>query len=435
MSADTVLPPLQARPDVPTDIAGLVRHCVDVYDAAAHLEASGFGDSFARRAGVGDSFEHARLLLAGRPPVGTDVHEGPRPQECSLEPALYRVLVMISGVVICLVTLPPGSPAWLFFLAGAAGWLGGQSVSAATWRGLGTGSRTVAARNARDAIVVAALCGAALALVTGEVAILLWIGWSISAAVLVILSNSRALALAVAVAAAGVGAAAVMGGHQAGLYAATAAVVVAAARAAAVLARERIAAHRSRGCWASMGWAVIQTAGQLCVLGTILAVVGSTAFAAVAIAGLAAGAVTDPVIELAHQRVRRAVAKPASWARGRRRTATIGILAVIAALTVPALVMLVGLIGFGTVGSPYLVLGGTLLVAALTAATGMQLRAGSAPAAARTSVAMAALTAGTPYIAAVGLMPIDAVLALIAGTAVIAATVTAARVLSRPELW
>ena len=69
-------------------------------------------------------------------------------------------------------------------VVGAAGWIGGQVVSAATWTALGHGGRPAAARTATRVGSATIAVAGVVALATGFVHVLVWAAWGAAAAVL-----------------------------------------------------------------------------------------------------------------------------------------------------------------------------------------------------------------------------------------------------------
>ncbi len=416
----------------------LAAQAVDVYDTLAHLEASGLGDAAARKAGHSDAFEHARMLLdevrrrADRLADGT-----PPATRLALGAALRRVVTMLAGVPVCLAATPPGTSDAAYFLAGALGWLAGQTVSAATWHGLGTGQRAAAVAGATRYGAGILLAGVIASAAIGRPSVLAWMVWSMAASVLIILTPTRSLATWAAAAGLVCLAALLSGAPAVALSASVLAVAVAGWQAVAVLARdgEQPRLRTARGAGRAVVLAIAQTLGQLTVLGVLLLSVSGPAFVAVAIAGLVTGASADPLLEVAYARVRGIVANPVSWRAGRRSTGLIGGQAILSIIVAAGLALLSSE-WIRPSGIPALLgCAAITLVGGLTAGCGLLLRAGSADGAA-TLAAVAALGTVTAYLVCLAghTSPAAALLAVGLGISLISAAL-AVSLLSHPSAW
>lgn len=432
-----------AGPDAVVDLDEVVRMAVDVFDATAQLESQGYGDAVARRHGFTDTFEMADLLFGAAPPLRE------RPSSSQLATAMIwawgRMVVLVSGVLLSLASLPQQADPQLVFVAGAAGWIWAQATSAGVWQGLGTGHRKVAATIAVTSAPVLAVLALAVSLVAHSYAPLLWALWGMASSVLVILRPGARVVLFVAVGAVLTVIVSAVS-HTAGVVTACTVIVAACLGAAAVLRAEGGVIHRpSRAAVATQCMGVMQAAGQVTVFGVVLVLVGSDAFTAVAVAGLVAGATADPILELAYSGARRVVALPTSWQAGRRITALLGVVGVLLVVLVAACTA----VAVRTWLSPHTALLAIVLaacmVAGVTAGTGLLLRAGSTAGAmvlALTFAVLSLIALTLHYFdsqadtATVLLLPTvqSVALALSLGALLIPA-VLAARCLSHPSAW
>ncbi len=419
-----------AVPDLGTAVGG----AVDVFDAVAHLESRGYGDTVARRLGHEDTFAMASSLMAeGNAPVQGATGRALRRD---LITAFGRMVVMLCGVAISLSCLPAGVGQVRVFIAGATGWLCGQAISAGVWHGLGTGHRQVAAWVAVHLapVLTAVAVGASLAI--DSPAPLLWAVWSMSASVLVILRPGWALVTSCSWAAVvTIAATLLLPDARFGV----ACTMVALVAVAAVVVVWIDGGRRARVPAGAIGSAVlgsVQAAAQIALLWAVLQLVGDASFLTVAVAGLVAGAISDPILELAYSLVRQVVRHPTSWRVGRRTTALLGIVAVIAVVGCSMLTAWVLRSHLAPDIDARPVLMATCLVAGITAGTGLLLRAGSSVGA----MVLALLGAGAA-LTTLGLgeygQVVDISLALLmicAGTLALTAVI-AARHLSHPSAW
>lgn len=145
---------------------GLVDRAVDHFDVAAHLEAAGFGDAFARRHGAADVHDYARALPALPPDTPEPISVRPR----SRREGWVRALLLLAGAVVMALCAPAaaavGADLSLTIVAtGLTGWVLGQLVGFVTWRRAGLGDPAGAARRtvATAAVVAAPLLGGVIA--------------------------------------------------------------------------------------------------------------------------------------------------------------------------------------------------------------------------------------------------------------------------------
>lgn len=145
---------------------GLVDRAVDHFDVAAHLEAAGFGDAYARRHGAADVYDYARAL----PALPPDTPEPLSIRTRSPREGWVRALLLLAGAVVMALCAPAavgagagaGANLSLTFIAtGLTGWVLGQLVGFVTWRRAGLGDPAGAARRsvATAAIVSVPLLG------------------------------------------------------------------------------------------------------------------------------------------------------------------------------------------------------------------------------------------------------------------------------------
>lgn len=415
------------------DMGESVHYAVDLYDTAAHLESQGYGDSVARQRGFGDVFDMARDLMGER--RARHKRRAPRGLGAMVTPALGRMLVLVAGVLISLAVLPAGSSHVQVFVAGAVGWLCGQAVSAGIWRGLGT-SRSLAAKTALTSAPVLLGLAAAVSLGAWSWAPLLWAMWSVAASVLVIMRPGPKVVL-MAIAGAALSIAAGRYEHALGMACGAAAIALACLGALMVLRREGVRRGRPDGAiLKAQLLGLLQAAAQLLVLGLVLIMIGPTVFVAVAIAGLVAGSLSDPILELVHAAVRHLASFPLTLRAGRFTTAILGILGIVVVMAA-ALLTAVLVRDIFAPDEPLLpVLLATALVAGLTAGTGLLLRAG-------TAVGAMGLAMGVAALAAMGeaafffniRSDVTLTLEILSLLAVVATAWLAARHMSHPSAW
>lgn len=423
-----------AAPQTSVDHMGAaVQHAVDLYDAAAQLESQGFGDAVARRDGFRDVFEMAGGLMgntrsrrAKRPATGV---------RSMLVAALGRMLVLFSGVVISLAVLPPDAAPGEVFVAGAVGWICGQAASAGIWHGLGT-ARHLGAGIALTASPILLAMAAVMVLATASWAPLLWALWSISASVLVIMRPGIRVVLFAVL---GAWTAWALGQvwHPMGMVFAIAVILVACAVAVRViLAEGGVFARPSWPMLAAQFMGAVQAAGQIVVLGMVLLMIGPTVFVAVAIGGLVAGALSDPILEAVHAGVRHIASFPLTLRTGKLLTALLGICGTAGVMAAAVLTSIVVRDLFAPEEELLPVVLATCLVAGVTAGTGLLLRAGTALGAMLLALGEAAFGAVGEGLLYFNIHP-DMVIVLwvLAISSVLATSWLAARNMSRPAAW
>lgn len=137
---------------------GLVDNAVDHFDVAAHLEAAGFGDAFARRHGAADVYDYALALPALPPDTPEPLSVRPR----NRREGWVRALLLLAGAVVMALCAPAaagvGSDLSLTIIAtGLTGWVLGQLVGFVTWRRAGLGDPAGAARRSVAIAVIVAV--------------------------------------------------------------------------------------------------------------------------------------------------------------------------------------------------------------------------------------------------------------------------------------
>lgn len=413
--------------------ATLIESAVDVYDAAATLESQGYGDAVAKRVGHSDIFALASHLL-DEGATQTSQRSAGRLMRGVLW-ALARMAVLFSGVVLSLACLHPNSAPSLVFIAGAVGWMSGQAISAGIWYGLGKADRVFAARIAATSAPVVAALALAASLIVNSPAPLLWSVWGIASSVLVIFRSGGKL-LVLSLLGAGLTWLCGQASHDAGVVMSSTMIVVAALAAIAVLRGEK--GQLGRLTVKAVGMqllAVVQAVGQIVVLAAVLVRVGPTAFVTVAVAGLIAGALSDPILESTHALVRHVVTHPRSWRAGRRLTGLLGV-AGICLVVLSSLGAATGLHGTLAPSADLIVIElATALVAAVTAGTGLLLRAGSALGAMLLAVAAAAATVAAVMPGPIGSHSDVEVLAMLGILALSLACALGMKFLSHPAAW
>lgn len=313
------------RRPTPEDAAAIG---VDLWDVTAHLEASGFSDRAARAAGHASTAGWAQQLLGERDPAPRGrTRRGRRSARSHLLwAALGRAVVMLAGVVICVSTMPRESVEVVVFVIAAAGWLTAQVVSAALWHGLGRGPRGDAVRGAMITCGIMVLLGIATWIALREPTVMIWVLWACSAPLLVTLRPGPLLVALVGIAGALSALAWTFGAYWQVLVLAVGATALASV-AAASAAGEAIRTARSRivpGTVGAVTVALIQTLAHLGLLLVIFLRIGPGAFAAVAIAGLVAGVLADPLFAVARIFGRWVSSHLTRWFPGRTLAGAIG---------------------------------------------------------------------------------------------------------------
>lgn len=381
------------RQRIATDSREVLGQAVDIWDTVAHLEADGRGDALARAHGHRDIFSHTAALIDDLEFRFSGMSARlPLTLRDNLGAAFRRVVIMVSGAMLCLTAIPAQAGEWTVFWAGAAGWLSGQTVSAAIWHGLSTGRRDAAAKAALVTILSSLALGLVGSLIIGGTSVFLWSAWGAFASAVVILRPSGRLHWGVLLAAAG--ALFLQSMHFTVLATCLSVVTIASVgvTAASIMLPELLdrSVKAVPGMGRAIGLAVVQTLGQVSVLGILVIVVGPPGFYAVAVAGLIAGAAADPLLEIGYAAVRHVVNNPTSWQQGRVSTALVGV----ASMT---MIVLAGVVGVAILlhdrnPTPQLwqlSLSAIVLTSALTGGTGTLLRGGSALGAALAAVATA----------------------------------------------
>lgn len=438
MSADTIVPELQSTKWVP-GLDGVSLHsAVDSLDLATRLEASGYGDAAARYRGHPDVFAHAESLFLsshsqrhanwGR---RRDLHRRTHP----ILDAAQRAVVILGGVGLSLAMTPKSEPVWAFVASGAAAWITGMAVGAATWRGYNAGSSAKAVKAgmpfAALFIVLALLSGG----LSGTSTPFWWTLWAVSANLLVILAPGLWLTVSSAVAGASL---LVLSGPQPGFAAAGAHVVtmVAAIAAVYVMAQHfEPAPEVDLGpVRQAVGWSMLQSGSQVGVFLAAMWALPSHLSIPFAIAGLCSGAIADPGLETARVLSRRAVSSMQEWARGRRYTRWVGAVASISIVAVGWLTLSLTA-DFHSSAEVIEALAATSLVSALTVGTGILLRVGR-----DRGAALWALAAGLGMAAAVTIGHVDdrtrvAALLVLGLAVLVTAAATVAHTLSQPSTW
>lgn len=355
-----------------TDLAG---SAVDLFDAAARLESRGYGDAAAARLGHPTVFELAETVLRRARPtrVGLETrNSGERAWT-----VLGRLIVLAGGVLMSLACLPAQASVELLFIAGAAGWVSGQTVASGTWSAMSSSGRTAAATAAAFWTVAVLMPALAAGFVLGSPVPLLWAMWGAASAILLILEQTGRVAGAVALAATVTGVGVVIS-DRVGLVFAVCSISGALVWAALLL--RRIGSRAELPSWSTVGAAILgaaQSLAQVAMLLIVLLLVPLDSFAAVAIAALVVTALTDPVLGAVHAAVRWLVARSTAWVRGRRLAGLLGAwgLLVIVACAALAGVLIGDLLAPGQDNWP--IVTATALLATLAMGTGMLLRVGA----------------------------------------------------------
>lgn len=426
-----------------SEAADAVRRGVDVWDMTAHLESNGFSTSVARSNKVPSVFELARRMRA-LVSVDTSLGAAEAAKRTSVLAAILRSVVMVGGVIICVSTLPKASEMTVFAIA-ASGWLAGQAVSAVIWYAWARGDRPDGVRAGVIAGGVMLLAGVAAAVAVQEWTLLIWVGWAAAIPTLQVLVPGWRLTIRVLLG----GAVCALAWLSArgiwwpqpdarlfGLVSAAvltiAAIGVACWRVRRELSRTTALGHPGTG--PALAVALVQTLAQLGLLLVLFQVVGASAFGAVAVAGLAAGVLADPLFAGARRWSEWVVRSSTSWVVGRLKIAIGGVLAVVVMLIASAQTAELML------SDPYriylnepTILMATVLAGAVIAATNVLLRTGAAVGAMLVAVVAALVTAAALLLLDESIHSL-ALFAVMIGASIFAALAAAER-LSHPRAW
>lgn len=360
--------------------------------------------------------------------------------------AFQRSLMMLGGVIICVTTLPTGAAEGIVFAIAAAGWLAGQLVSAAVWFAWSRGRLSDGVRAAAVSGALVLFAGILGAVASQQWTLLVWVGWAIAIPVLQLMVAGWRLTLGVIAGAAVAGLAWLSAekiwwpqpsAEQVGLAASAVATVLAVGGATLLVVRElrSVETRDFPGTNRAIMVAGTQTAAQLAMLLVIFYQVGPDAFGSIAVAGLAAGVLADPLFVAARVWSRQVSRRSTSWHLGRLLIGVVGVIVV--ALMVWASMQVAVLL----LARPFMIflnaeaiLMAAMLVGALIAVTNVMLRTGSAISAMVTAILTALATAATI------LVPVDAPIfnTMLAGLLVVVLVTfsfTTAERLSRPASW
>ena len=421
------------------ELAASVDNTVDLFDAAAHLESMGFGGRSSVRHGYASTFAHAdalvRTRLAGAVVLtGRERTDEVRTWRRAWSQALARSLTMLCGVLICIATVTSHNTNAVF-TAGAVGWLAGQLVSATMWQGLSSASRLKAKVNGACVGSVSLLLSAGACLVVDSWVPLLWALWSCAISALVVIGSPVQLLVAVLPCAALTGVLLVVEPGAATVVSRVIVVGFAAVTGYIVTSAAREQQQRARSLAREvlhpvLAWSTLQTLALITQLMVLVAHVGNAFTLPMAIAGLAASAACEPVLDSALLGAKRLAFLTDSWRQLRWMTAGLGILAV-------GLVCGVGLIAAfcmlaaagGDRNDAHVFLPAVLITALATTGSGVQLRTGNA-------LGAAAVAAGSLAVVLVCLPAGDAV-GLLLASLVLFVTVSAvtARRTSHSANW
>lgn len=435
----------QQNPSTTLPGLGNVARSVDVWDAAAHLESNGVSTAVARQQGFTSVFDFARKAT-GQVEPDRSLGAPETRQQLSMVAAFQRSLMMLGGVIICVTTLPTGAQEGIVFAIAAAGWLAGQLVSAAVWFAWSHGRLSDGVRAAAVSGSLVLFAGIIGAVASQQWTLLVWVGLAIAIPVLQLMVAGWRLTLAV------VGGAAVSGlawlsaesiwwpqpsAEQVGLAASAIATVLSVGGAALLVVRElrSVETRDFPGTNRAIMVAGTQTAAQLAMLLVIFYQVGPDAFGSIAVAGLAAGVLADPLFVAARVWSRQVSRRSTSWHLGRLLIGVVGIIVV--AVMVWASLQ----VTFLLLARPFMIflnaeaiLLAAMLVGALIAVTNVMLRTGSATGAMVTAILTALATAATV------LVPVDApifntMLAVLLVVVLVTFSYVTAERLSRPASW
>ncbi len=364
---------------------------VDPWDAAAHFESGGTSLRVANERGFDSVFDLAGAAAAGLDRgqlAASRAARTPRPP-VSLVAAVLRTLIMLATVATCVTSLPRDADEITVFAIAAAGWLSGQAVNSGVWYAWGVGRKPDGLRTGLVTACVVGVLATVATVVTGQWDLLIWVGFGVATPLLVLTANLWLLTLALGL----VGAACVVSyfarlgypwappwtsslGAPLAVAATAGAVVLGLALTAWKIRRE--GASRQRGALIAIAIALLQTVFQLAILLQIFLGIGAGAFGSVALAGLASGALADPLYTLQQAWTRHVVTRSSSWRLGRMR---IGL----AAVVVTALIIAIaGVVVWVALSDPYKiylnepsVIVAAMVASAVIAATNVLLRTGS----------------------------------------------------------
>lgn len=408
---------------------------VDVFDLTAHLEAQGIGLAAAKSRGFDDQFVQAEVAFAqyGNQHAHTVTDNASLNVVYRLIAALGRTLSIICGVLVCLATVHDASVQTII-VSGALGWMTGQAVSAAAWHGMSSGKIDNAARNLVTSTLIIVPLAAAFSLWANAGVAMLWVVWSIASATLMVLRPGRRSVLTT-VALGVVASLALLTTPHIALWVALICIVVITSEAVQLIVNV-LSGHTwvafTTPLIVAAATAMAQAACQIGLLLLVLDIVGPSAAPAISISGLIAGAVADPVLEVAIMRVSSLTSKLASWSRGIWGTGAVGVLAVLATGGIAAVAsVVVTVLWFSYLSMDVVV--GSVIIGTSVAATGALLRVGLAVQALTLAsiVSVVSLVLWT----ATGDLSTVTRLAAIAVVATTLSTVWAARALARPASW
>lgn len=405
-------------------IADSVGNTVDLFDAAAHLESMGFGGRSSQRHGYADTFAHADALVRTRMAGAVVLTRRERTDQVrrwkrAWSQALARSLTMLCGVLICIATVTSHNT-HAVFTAGAVGWIAGQLVSATMWQGLSCASRLKAKVNGACVGSASLMLSAGACLVMGSWVPLLWALWSCAISALVVIGSPVQLLGTVLPCAALTGVLLAVEPSAAVIVSRVIVVAFASATAYIIVTAARQQQRRARQFVREvlhpvLAWSTLQTFALITQLMVLVTHVGNTFTLPLAIAGLAASAACEPVLDSALLGARRLAFLTDSWRQLRWTTAGLGVLAVV-------LVCGVGLIAAfcmlaaagGDRDDAHVFLPAVLITALATTGSGVQLRTGNALGAAAVALgSLAVVLVCLPAGDAVGLLLASLVLFVI----------------------
>lgn len=421
------------RPAAPKSVEEITADAVDSYDAAARLESQGYGDAVARSLGYVGVFDLAEQLLAGQSaPVPN--RNKPKWGQSSLR-AAGRLLILFSGVAICLSVLPLGASIALMFISGATGWIWTHTTSAGIWQGLAKGDRPLAASIGVTSTIPLMVVAVLISLAVGSPAPFIWGLWGVASSILVIMRPGLKITVIIVLSAAVTLWAGSMN-HEWGMLVGTVAVAGAMLDAVWLLIRSSgRPIWLSRSAMVALGLGMLQAGSQVFVFYILLQMIGPVSFVAVAVAGLIGAAIADPLLDFVQLGAQHVAGRMTSWTGGRL---LIGAAGAVSAVVIVALTALIAVAVHASLapGNPRLpVLLATLLVASVTIGASMFLRAGSSAGAAATGVLAAAAVyiAQQAYVFPVGHL-VQALLFL-AITAILGAVAVTAYRVAQPAYW
>ncbi|MCA1783997.1 MAG: hypothetical protein ABR551_14495 [Gemmatimonadales bacterium] len=364
-------------------VSGMVEGAVDLFDAAARMESRGHGDASAVRLGFADVFAEAYTLDLPIP-VGRDVATHPAR---GYHDAWCRAILLGASALMCLSIIPPHGTASVF-VAASAGWLAAQAASAAIYWGRGIRDAGRGARLALASTFPLLIVGTIVAVVTGWWEVPLWVTWGFAAAAAHAVPVSLPRSISTLAAATGASLLTLVPAPLSGVPAVVLVLGFGLWSLTRLVPLARAGRQPSAVGWKLVNWSVFNAlALQAALLSVLLA--SGIEFSIVALAGMTAGIVGEPLLESCGHQVRRTAAALVHWRTVRPLVIGYGLVCVVA-------------VGMSAAGAGIVVAGvmhgraitlpeaaAAFTIGALSACSGLLMRVGTASGAALNSFASA----------------------------------------------